>query len=387
MSLLVSHIYVMARRYRRRRYGRRRRPRRRFRRRRAMLRRRRMLRGHRRGGRRFTVSIQRDFSLDYGSRVPAATQLVGDGDKNPGPGGVVGIDAGGFRTYSILALPPDLYDRKVGFQDMVGVQWASDNTYRNRLIGVGNGQTAMLTDLPQYIWSSKLPTFFNCNNLWELCEEYRIAWIALSFTVAENNSQANRHLYLEWTNLPAAKAPQWSDLDGTVVPETYQSGNLDCQGFNWMCRPIDIAMACSPAGRNSKLNGWHRSLLSYTHPVTIRYRPRHADMTIDNNPDISPDTSNGNKPKITLVDQFSQSGRLTRGYLPTGQATVTTNEQVWFGPVIRLVDANKSRNIQPNETTYTSLYNEYGVRCTMTAVLRMRAKTCNDPVFPFYTVD
>lgn len=353
-----------------------------------MLRRRRMLRRHRRGGRRFTVSIQRDFALVAGSLVPFQLQLAGDGADNPGPGGVVGIDAGGFRTYSVLAMPPDWISRKVGDVTMVGQQWSTTNTYRERRIGVGTGQTGMLTDLPQYIWSKNLPTIFNCGNLWELCEEYRIAWIALSFTVAESQTQNNRHLYLEWTNLPSAKAPQWSDLDGMVVPETFTTdGNLDCHGFNWLCRPIDIALACSPAGRQSKLNGWHRSLLSYTHPVTIRYRPRHADMTIDNNPDVAPDLSNNNKPKIILNDQFSQSGRLTRGYLPTGQATVTTTEQCWFGPVIRLVDANKPAAVATGEATFTDLYAEYGVRCTVTAVMRMRAKTCNDPVFPYYTVD
>lgn len=84
MSHLVSHINVMARRYRRRRFGRRRRPRRSYRRRRAMLRRKRMLRRHRRGGRRFTVSIQRDFALVAGSYIPFQLQLSGDGQEKPG---------------------------------------------------------------------------------------------------------------------------------------------------------------------------------------------------------------------------------------------------------------------------------------------------------------
>lgn len=385
MSPSVSHINVMARRYRRSRFSRRRRPRRRFRRRRTLLRRRRMLHRQRRGGRRFTVSVQRDFALLFASRVPGLTTLAGNGRDQVGPGGQIGIDAGGFRTYSILALPSDAYTRKIGDTTMVGTQWANDKTYIQRLIGTSNGQTAMITDLPQYLFSGVLPTFFNCQNLWNLCEEYRIAWIALSFTVAESQTQNNRHLYLEWTNLPSAKAPQWSDLDGTVVPETFSGNtNLDTHGFNWLCRPIDIALACSPAGRNSKLNGWHRSLLSYTHPVTIRYRPRHADMAIDNNPDIA---AAGSNPKLVLTDQFSQTGRLSRGYLPTGQATVTTSEQCWFGPCIRLVDAGKPPDPVQGETNYATLYDEYGVRCTCTAVLRLRAKTCNDPVFPYYTVD
>jgi hypothetical protein len=162
MSHLVSHINVMARRYRRRRFGRRRRPRRTYRRRRAMLRRKRMLRRHRRGGRRFTVSIQRDFALVAGSLVPFQLQLSGDGADKPGPGGVVGIDAGGFRTYSVLAMPPDWISRKVGDVTMVGQQWSVTSTYRERRIGVGTGQTGMLTDLPQYIWSKNLPTIFNC---------------------------------------------------------------------------------------------------------------------------------------------------------------------------------------------------------------------------------
>ena len=50
--------------------------------------------------------------------------------------------------------------------------------------------------------------------------------------------------------------------------------------------------------------------------------------------------------------------------------------------VIRLVDANKPAAIATGEATFTDLYAEYGVRCTVTAVMRMRAKTCNDPVFP-----
>ena len=40
--------------------------------------------------------------------------------------------------------------------------------------------------------------------------------------------------------------------------------------------------------------------------------------------------------------------------------------------------------IGTGEATFTDLYAEYGVRCTVTAVMRMRAKTCNDPVFPYY---
>ena len=387
MSLLVSHIYVMARRYRRRRFGRRRRLRRRFRRRGTMLRRRRMLRTHRRGGRRFTVSIQRDFALRLASYVPPQTTLVGNGTNVAGPGGIIGIDPGGFRTYNVLAVPPDLFTRTVGSTTMVGPQWAPGSEYINRRIGTSNGQTAMLTDLPQIVWSKPIPKFFNCNSLWNICEEYRIAWIALSFTVAESQTQNNRHLYIEWTNLPSAKAPQWSDLDGTVVPETYTTvGNLDTAGFNWLCRPIDIAMACSPAGRNSKLNGWHRQMLSYTHPVTIRYRPRHADMTIDNAPDLAPGKESSGT-KVVLTDQFSESGRLTRGYLPIGQASVDRQEQCWFGPVIRVVDCNKSTTRAMDEMEFDDFYSEYGIRCTMTAVLRLRAKTCNDPVFPYYTVD
>ncbi|APG55820.1 Cap [Intivirus quri] len=176
-------------------------------------------------------------------------------------------------------------------------------------------------------------------------------------------------------------------LNGMVCPETYTVGNMDTGGFNWVCRPIDIALACSPAGRNSKLNGWHRQTLSYTHPVTIRYRPRHADMTMDNNPDVAPDTANGNKPHIILTDQFSQSGRLTRGYLPTGQAITRRTDQVWFGPVIRIVDAGKPIEPYEGEETFGDFYEEYGIRCTITAALRLRAKTCNDPVFPYYTVE
>ena len=262
------------------------------------------------------------------------------------------------------------------------------NKYRLRCIGTGNGESGMLTDLPQVIWSKQLPTCFNCQSLWDLCEEYRIAWIALSFTVAESQTKNNRHMYLEWTNLPSAKAPQWSDLDGMVLPEGYSGSgtNVDSNGFNWLCRPIDIALACSPSGRQSKLNGWHRSILSYTHPVTIRYRPRHADMTIDNNPDIAPDGTATAKPKMIYSDNFSESGRLSRGYLPVGQASVLLTEQCWFGPCIRVVDADKPPQLYTGEEEFESFYNEYGIRCTMTAVLRMRAKTCNDPVFPHYVV-
>jgi hypothetical protein len=43
-----------------------------------------MLRRHRRGGRRFTVSIQRDFALVAGSLVPFQLQLAGDGKDKPG---------------------------------------------------------------------------------------------------------------------------------------------------------------------------------------------------------------------------------------------------------------------------------------------------------------
>ena len=99
-----------------------------------------MLRRHRRGGRRFTVSIQRDFALVAGSYIPFQLQLAGDGQDKPGPGGMVGIDAGGFRTYSVLAMPPDWISRKVGDVTMTGQQWSVTSTYRERRIGVGTGR-------------------------------------------------------------------------------------------------------------------------------------------------------------------------------------------------------------------------------------------------------
>ena len=109
-------------------------------------------------------------------------------------------------------------------------------------------------------------------------------------------------------------------------------------------------------------------------------------MTIDNNPDVAPDSSNQNKPKMIYSDNFSESGRLTRGYLPVAQASVLLTEQCWFGPCIRVVDADKTPQLGTGEQAFNSFYDEYGIRCSMTAVLRMRAKTCNDPVFPYYTV-
>lgn len=325
-----------------------------------------------------TVRASGDYILQYSSRIPLETKLLG---------GTVGIPAEGFATWSINPLPEIFVkDVSIGDKNVVG-WWSNDGSGNNtdvRHIGIGgDDQMKLLTDLPLVIRSDKIPLFFQCNKLWDMFRSYRLTYVSITFTVPENvNSGPNHNLYIEWCDGRKWRPAAFEDCSGMVCGSnpTFASVNSwEIKGWNWLCNPPDVAESCSPMGRSSGGQGWHRQQLAYNHPVTIRFRPRHADIQFShsNFADAYDKTTGVNK----VIYQFSQNSKFVRSYLDTDIAHSYTSEvQHWFGPVVRFIDADTG--VDGISGAGNNLYRVYGVRCTCSMGLRLKYMKANDVPFP-----
>nr|WGN90629.1 capsid protein [Banfec virus 3] len=374
----------------RRRYGRR------YRLRRRLFRR---SRRSRRSRRTFTVRYQRDFQLSLSSLIPASYNVAGT---------PVGVPSEGFRTWSVMPIPQELMPPNFGVKVRIG-QHTTDASITSIPPAIpGNyPPNTMLTDLPIVLCSRNLATPFNCINFWNICHEYRISSVSISFTIPEFQSVVvdgtaqtvkNHHLYLEWSYLPKASACRPDDLYASFLynyddnPISTTGQDLESAGWNWICSPVDIAQACSVDGRYSQLHNWHRQQLSSATPVTIKFRPRHSRLNahtqfyVDRYPNSAGASSSAHSAQ---TDIFSQSKRLTRSYVSTSEGSTSVtgdsdpNGSCWFGPVVRLIDADLDIN-NPLPASYKgkSLYDIYGIRCTITARLKLRGAEAADPLFP-----
>lgn len=324
-----------------------------------------------------TVRGSADYILQYSSRIPKETTVLG---------GTVGIPADGFATWSINPLP-EVFIKNVVLGDKVVVGWWTNNgaNVDDRVIGLGaEPSMKLLTDLPLVIRSDKIPGFFKCSKLWDMFRSYRLTYVALTFTVPENvNMNPNHNLYIEWCDGRKWRPSAFEDCCGMVCANapTYSSANMwEIKGWNWMPNPPDIAESCSPMGRVSGGQGWHRKQLAYNHPVTIRFRPKHCDLQFShsNFADAYDKSTGVNK----VMYQFSQKSNFVRSYLDTDIASSVISEaQYWFGPVVRLVDADRSVADSVGADN-NNLYKVYGIRVTCTAGLRLKYMKANDNPFP-----
>lgn len=325
-----------------------------------------------------TVRASADYILQYSSRIPLETKLLG---------GTIGIPAEGFATWSINCLPEIFVkDVFIGDKNVVG-WWSNDGTGNNndvRHIGIGRDeQMKLLTDLPLVIRSDKIPLFFQCNKLWDIFRSYRLTYVSITFTVPESvNAGPNHNLYIEWCDGRKWRPAAFEDCCGMVCDTnpTFSSVNSwEIKGWNWLCNPPDVAESCSPMGRASGGQGWHRKQLAYNHPVTIRFRPRHADLQFShsNFADAYDKSTGVNK----VIYQFSQNSKFVRSYLDTDIAQSYTSEvHHWFGPVVRLIDADGG--VEAITSGGQNLFNAYGVRCTCSMGLRLKYMKANDNPFP-----
>lgn len=380
------------------------RRRRRFRRRPRRFRRR-MFRSRRRTSRRYrrsrfgsyTVGIHSDHILINCSQLPPQTDSYGT---------LIGVQPNGFRTWSINPLPITL--GPTGF----GVPWQTwGQSLANRTIApysVNSGLPLVgrdfLTDLPIVMYGNYLSTAFQCQPLWDICDEYRLSFVTFTFTIPENVQTVsttgdpvtvkNHHLYIEWCNLPLTHActfEEWvqSTVSGTTVPTSQNT--FETYGWNYLPAPIAIAEACSVQGYTSGRHRWHRKQLSYQTPVTIRFRPRHAKLdsaSIGCLDGFGPADSKGNPSvfRVTESDVFSQQSKFVRSYVPTktrnrNSPQISDHAVCWFGPCIRLVDADISATDATKSPDMTP-YQAYGIRVTMTAKLKLRKMSASTPLFP-----
>lgn len=377
---LALFLYVMVRRRYRRSRGRllRRRARRyrlsksmRMRRRRRTIR-----RSRRRGG--LTVSGSAEFPLSYGSMLPVERKAKGSD---------VGVPHDGFLTWSICPLPLGV-PQVLGDLNVLSF-WVDLNTnYGKRYepqIGLGNNatdETKMLCDLPVCLSSFTVRNIVKCETLWKLYKLYRISWVSVTFTVPEfTGGQRNHNLYIEWTHLPKARCAAYEDCLGMVVPAKGQSS--DTGGFNWIYNPPDIATACSIDGRKNGRNGWRRAQLAYNHPVTISWRPKHAELIQDhiNYWDATSASTGGTK----VMDLWPTKDKFVRSYLPTDiDQQMTAERQLWAGPVIRLIDADITAASIPTTPPSNTWYAQYGIRCTCVVKIKFKNMDAADPIFPEY---
>lgn len=323
-----------------------------------------------------TVRASSDYILQYSSRIPVETELLG---------GTVGVPADGFCTWSINPLPEDFVKNvHVGDKNVVG-WWSNDGAVIDkRLIGVGAvEQMKMLTDLPVIIRSDKLANFFQCNKLWDLFRSYRLTYVNLTFTVPENvNVKPNHNLYIEWCDGRKWRPSAFEDCRGMVcsdAPNYASAQGWEIRGWNWLPNPPDIAESCCPLGRISPGQGWHRRQLSYNHPVTIRFRPRHCDLQASHQ-NYADSTSTGNNGADKVQFNWTNSGHFVRSYLDTDIAnSLIAETQYWFGPVIRLVDADSSAGAN---VTDVNLFTLFAVRVHCSMGMRLKFMKGNDDPFP-----
>lgn len=325
-----------------------------------------------------TVRAHGDYILQYSSRIPLESKILG---------GTVGIPAEGFATWSINPLPEIfIKDVSIGDKNVVG-WWSNDGTGNNcdvRHIGIGrDDQMKLLTDLPLVIRSDKIPLFFQCSKLWDLYRSYRLTYVSITFTVPESvDLRPNHNLYIEWCDGRKWRPSAFEDCCGMVCDTnpTFSSVNSwEIKGWNWLCNPTDVAESCSPMGRASGGQGWHRQQLAYNHPVTIRFRPRHTDLQFSHN--NFADAYDKNTGVNKVIYQFSQSSKFVRSYLDTDIAQSYTSEvHHWFGPVVRFIDADSG--VEGITSGGRNLFNAYGVRCTCSMGLRLKYMKANDDPFP-----
>ena len=323
-----------------------------------------------------TVRASSDYILQYSSRVPVESKLLG---------GTVGVPPDGFATWSINPMPEDFVKSMILGDSRVVGWWSNDGAnIDKRLIGVGgDDQMKLLTDLPVILRSDKLADFFQCNKLWDLFRSYRLTYVNLTFTVPENvNTKPNHNLYIEWCDGRKWRPSSFEDCRGMVCSDaaTYSSTNSwEVRGWNWLPNPPDVAESCCPLGRISPGQGWHRRQLAYNRPVTIRFRPRHCDLQAShvNFADATGSSTGYDK----VIFNWSTSGHFVRSYLPTDIADTSFEHQYWFGPVVRLVDADDSA---ASTHTAGNLFSLYGVRVSVSAGMRLKYMKANDDPFPEY---
>lgn len=123
--------------------------------------------------------------------------------------------------------------------------------------------------------------------------------------------------------------------------------------------------------------------MAYNHPVTISWRPRHADIRMShyNYTDQYGSSAFHNK----VISNFAESQKMVRSYLPTDvDPNYTTEYQYWMGPVIRLLDADIAIEDTPSDESDAgvSLYDKYGIRVTTKVRVRFKKMNANDDIFP-----
>lgn len=343
-----------------------------------------------RRSRRFSVSRIWEGPLLGNSLVPNSVGILGSN---------IGVDGNDFMTWNITPFINEDSSAIVGKQAR---KFTYDSCATSSMYITTSDYQKMITDMPIIINNYKLKQLVP-TQYWEICDEYRISYVNISFSVPEFTNEKNNTLYIEWTNLPHARSCTPNDSMPFLVddPETINivSDNplsqqtkvpqdiSDAHGWNWICRPKDIADATSRQGRESGRYGWHRQMLTYTHPVTISFRPRHADVHYDATA-VAADYAGGSHFSATPVDTYATNKYLTREYLPilwyqnlAGELPQKSYCQHWMGPIIRLTDAN--RLATGNKPTGT-LFAEYGIRCTWQIGVKFRGLSGTQDIFPDY---
>lgn len=320
----------------------------------------------------FTVGYHRDFELAHSSWIPK---------KQAASGSWIGVDDGNYATWSIPIVPPDLL--YVPGSSVLG-SWSNVNNLTTRSIGISTAvpTSGILTDLPTCVSSQSVLKSVNANALVKLMTKYRIAYCAATFTIPENTGgEKNHHLYLEWSHLPLATPCQPDSVYGMLTTGVNGTAD-DTEGWNWICKPIDVAEACSIPGKASFRHKWNRAQLTATAPVTIAWRPRHAAISADRDYYLD---HNGNTTAPLHQDRFADKGRFVRSYLdiPHNERAGVNDDQVWLGPVVRLIDADIPHgSAQFDDMEHLT---KYHIRVSFTIKLKLKGMKAADPLFPNFS--
>ena len=332
-----------------------------------------------RRGRTQKVSVVKDYNINKGSL------MISDRSTED-----IGIEPDSFRTWNIQILPP--WCPAPGFSAYTG-GWGSDG-FRTTLIPHSSVQkdttkwTFRIRDLPNAISITDLYNNGDIKRIWQVYKEYRIARVSVTLSVPEYNGaspqDSNRRLYVEWNHLPRVPTADGFTTNryafkGTTIPGVSEGG---LYGWNWLWNMEDMARTCTISSHSAKGTGWHRKMLTAQQPVTISWRPRHADIKesmnpfldrTGKNPDMDADTS-----KMT---NYAQNPKFVRSYLPAWAVIQSGWSHWWTGPIVRLVDSAHRASEAFGTDDPADLFEAYGIRAHVVFDIKLRGLQSNDPSF------
>lgn len=331
-----------------------------------------------RRGRTQKVSVVKDYNLNCCS-------LINDDRCEED----LGVQDDSFRTWGLQIFPQ--WMSCPGLTTYTG-DWTEEG-FRTPTIPHPSVQkdtdkwTFRIRDLPNAVNIKDVYNHGDVVMLWQVYKEYRISRISITLTVPEYNGSSpqdsNRRLYVEWNHLPRVPTSDSFStkryaFKGTTLPEIGEAGFY---GWNWLWNMEDMARSCTISAHSAKGTGWHRKMLTAQQPVTISWRPRHADIKECFTNFIDKTSTNPTGDVANMITNYAQNSKFVRSYLPSWNVIQSGYAHWWTGPIVRLVDTAHRVTEEFGTSDPADLFEAYGIRAHLVIDIKLRGLQSNDPSF------